>query len=408
MEKFAAIKKDEGMCICMSHPLLQAETTPVSDPNTNEQIRIELACSKKDREKIYRFRYQVYVEEMGKLLPGADHKRRLIADDLDEDNRGLLFYALAGSEIVGTMRLHIGQASDFPDYLIENMALDKFQNFTAINPASQLSYTSKTMVSSRYRRSQAFYLLSSTIYDTFRKHNSPFNFTVGAPYMVALYEQLGHRRYKSNFSVPGYGYMAPMVLMAQDIDHLRQVRSPLWRVARKLDNSPDSAEWFAREFPHASRYINRQLINKDKIWELLGDHLGRPLERAVPIFRGLTEAEAMTCADAGHIVLCEPGDTIVHPTDICNDVFVIMSGVVAVRRQQPGRRSSVNILRSGQAFGEKAFTAHARQEAFVFAQTDTEILVFPRHGLERLQLQHPVAAAKFLRNIGVRAARKYA
>ncbi len=391
----------------MGQSLPRAEhSLPAGAPPAAEQISIELATTRKEKEKVYRFRYQVYVEEMGKQLASADHRHRIVVDD--EDDWGLLFYARTESAVIGTMRLHIGAANDFLPYLLEHMALERFQKFPGADPTTRISYTSKTMVDPRYRRSQAFYLLSATLYDTLRKQGCPFNFTVGAPYMVALYEQLGHRRYKSNFSVPGYGYMAPMVILTEDVDHLRQVRSPLWRIARKLENSPAATEWFAREFPGAARYVNRQLIGKEDIWRMLTDKLGRPLERAVSIFRGMSEAEAMTCADAGHIILCEAGDPIVSPTDMCNDIFVIMSGVVSVRRQAPDRRLSVAILRPGQVYGEKAYIAQGRQNTTVIAQTDTEILVLPRHALERLELQHPDVAAKLLHNMGVRTVRKYA
>lgn len=377
-------------------------------PQPSEQITVAVATTKKEREKIYRFRYQVYVEEMGKLLSGdVNHRHRLLCDE--SDDWGLLFYAVADREIVGTMRLNIGYASDFTDELRECFAMDEFQRFSSPEfPDHKLSVTNKSMVAPHYRRSQAFYLLGSNVYETFHRQGCQFNFTGGAPYMVALYEQLGHRRYKSNFPVPGYGYMVPMVLMTQDIGHLRQVRSPLWRVARKLENSPAASEWFAREFAGASRFINRQLIGKEDIWQLLVGKLGRPLDRAVTLFRGMSEAEALICADAAHIVLCEAGDVIVHPTDMCNDIFVIMSGVVSVRRQLTDRRSSVAILRPGQVYGEKTFIARARQNATVIAQTDTELLVLPRHALERLELQHPAVAAKLLHNIGARTARKYA
>lgn len=377
-------------------------------PLPGEQISIAVATTRKEREKIYRFRYQVYVEEMGKLLSGdVNHRHRLLTDE--SDDWGLLFYALAGKEIVGTMRLNIGYANQFTDELRECFAMDVFQRFSCPQfPDHKLSVTNKSMVAAPYRRSQVFYLLGSTVYDTFHSQGCQFNFTGGAPYMVALYEQLGHRRYKSNFPVPGYGYMVPMVLMTQDIDHLRRVRSPLWRVARRHENSPAAAEWFAREFASASRFVNRQLIGKEDIWQMLAGKLGRPLERAVSLFRGMSEAEAMTCAEAGHIFLCEAGDAIVHPTDMCNDIFVIMSGVVSVRRKLPDRRPSVTILRPGQVYGEKAYLANGRQNTTVVAQTDTEILVLPRHALERLETQHPAVAAKLFYNMGVRTARKYA
>jgi hypothetical protein len=366
-----------------------------------------MATTKKDKEKVYRFRYQIYVEEMRKLITKVDHRSRLLRDDMDD--WGDLFFVRAGSEIIGTVRLHVGVKSDFPIALQEAFLMDRFDMFPGeeSRPA-RMSFVSKAMVDPRYRGSQAFYLLNSVYYDAVRRQAVQFHFCGGAANMVAMYEQLGYRRYKSNFPVPDYGYMVPMVHITQDIDHLRRVRSPLWRNARKLENSPAAAEWFAGQFPEASRYINRQLITKEDIWQLLVGKLGRPLDKAVTLFRGMSEAEALTCADAAHIVLCEAGDAIINPTDVCNEIFVIMSGVLSVRRQLTDRRSSVAILRPGQVYGDKAFIAHGRQNTTVVAQTDTELLVLPRHALERLETQHPAVAAKLLHNIGARAARKYA
>jgi hypothetical protein len=217
-----------------------------------------------------------------------------------------------------------------------------------------------------------------------------------------MHEQLGHRRYKSNFFVPDYGYMIPSVNLLEDVDHLRQVRSPIWRLARKLNNSPESADWFAREFPDAAtRYFNRQLITKEHLWQIIQDKLGRPPEKAINLFKGLSESEAMVCADAGHIVFCDQADVIVHPSDMSNEVFIVLNGTLVVRKQLAARRRSLSILRPGQIFGDAAVLAHSRQNVTLTAQTDTELLVLPRHGLERLQLQHPEIAAKFFRNFGV-------
>ncbi len=43
------------------------------------QITIRLAETAKNREKLFRFRYEVYVEEMRRLQKHADHERRWIA-----------------------------------------------------------------------------------------------------------------------------------------------------------------------------------------------------------------------------------------------------------------------------------------------------------------------------------------
>ena len=44
-------------------------------------ISVAPAQTHEERERVYAFRYRVYVEEMGLKPPGADHERRLLADD---------------------------------------------------------------------------------------------------------------------------------------------------------------------------------------------------------------------------------------------------------------------------------------------------------------------------------------
>ena len=46
---------------------------------------IKVASSDEDREQIFRFRYDVYVTEMGKSPAEADHQKKIIRDELDED-----------------------------------------------------------------------------------------------------------------------------------------------------------------------------------------------------------------------------------------------------------------------------------------------------------------------------------
>jgi hypothetical protein len=391
----------------MGQPQARPESPPSGGlPRREDLLTVEMAATRKEKEKVYRFRYQIYVEEMRKVLTVVDHRRRLLRDDMDD--WGDLFVVRAGEEIIGTVRLHIGTVAAFPGDISDAFVMDRFGEYPAGGQPGEMSFVSKAMVDPRYRGSQAFYLLNAAYYDALRRRNVQFHFCGGATHMVAMYEQLGYRRFKSNFPVPDYGYMVPMVMLTEDIEHFRRVRSPLWRNARRLDNSPAASAWFAARFPEAARYINRQLLSKEDILQMLGDKLGRPLHKAVHLFRGLNEAEALLCADAAHIVLCEAGDAVVNPTDICNEIFVIMSGVVSVRRQLPDRRSSVAILRPGQVYGDKAYLAHGRQNTTVVAQTDTELLVLPRHALERLETQHPAVAAKLLYNIGARTTRKYA
>ncbi len=46
---------------------------------------IKVASSDGNRERIFRFRYDVYVTEMGKSPTESDHQKKIICDELDED-----------------------------------------------------------------------------------------------------------------------------------------------------------------------------------------------------------------------------------------------------------------------------------------------------------------------------------
>ena len=47
-------------------------------------IAIKTAETADERDRIFRFRYDVYVDEMGKKPSVADHRNRVICDELDD------------------------------------------------------------------------------------------------------------------------------------------------------------------------------------------------------------------------------------------------------------------------------------------------------------------------------------
>jgi len=67
-------------------------------------VDIRIATSQCDREAIYRLRYEVYVEEMGRRPMHVDDRAKQIIDPLDE--AAMLFGAFEGDIAVGTARLN--------------------------------------------------------------------------------------------------------------------------------------------------------------------------------------------------------------------------------------------------------------------------------------------------------------
>ena len=48
--------------------------------------RIAFASTSDERERIFRFRYRIYVQEMGKQPSYADHVNSRLCDDMDQNN----------------------------------------------------------------------------------------------------------------------------------------------------------------------------------------------------------------------------------------------------------------------------------------------------------------------------------
>jgi hypothetical protein len=74
---------------------------------------IHSAETEDEKRAIYRFRYDVYVEEMGRYASVADHENRLLVEP--EDETGRIFYAAQDGEVVGTSRLSWGGDAPFSD-----------------------------------------------------------------------------------------------------------------------------------------------------------------------------------------------------------------------------------------------------------------------------------------------------
>src|ERR1700694_2571781 len=82
-----------------------------------------LAKTPGEKEAVYRFRYSVYVEEMGRYQDTADHTNRRLVEP--EDDHSLIFFATDGVDVVATARLTWG-GDGFSDRQIRQYSLRPF------------------------------------------------------------------------------------------------------------------------------------------------------------------------------------------------------------------------------------------------------------------------------------------
>lgn len=209
---------------------------------------IEVARSEEQRNAVYRFRYEVYVEELGKRPPCADHDRRTLREELD--GTGVVFFAEQDGRVVATFRTNYLSDGPLPPNVDRALAIDQFlEGF----PRSSLCFTSRLMVHPAFRRSALAWRMVATAYRDARLRGVRFGFIHTSADLLHFYEQLGYRRYARPFDDGVAGLQVPQVIVAEDVHHLRACRSPFLRIAEVFDNSTSAAAWFSRHFQSPAR-----------------------------------------------------------------------------------------------------------------------------------------------------------
>lgn len=181
---------------------------------------IKEALTDEERRHIYALRYRVYIEDMKKPYVYADHLNKLLFDNFDET--ATLLYAVRNNQTVGTMRVNF--AEDCRSYC-EKLSLNLF-NKTSIE---NISLCSRFMVDPKWRNSMIFAKIAVAMYLLGRRRNVELNFMHCAPHLVRIFEYIGYQRYMDEFYDQEVGVQVPMILLLNDIDHLKKVRSPIYK-----------------------------------------------------------------------------------------------------------------------------------------------------------------------------------
>jgi hypothetical protein len=354
-------------------------------------IKIGIATTPEEKKEIYRLRYRIYAEEIPFKLVSVDHTNRLLYDDFDE--WCTLFYAKVGSEFVGTVRVNIGQLSDFSSEIIETFYMDRFQKFYNKDEQSNFAFASKGMVSSQFRNLPIFTMLMTKVFEMYCDRQVHFGFANSNFHLLPLHEYYGHRRIGKNIVDPNLGLMASFVMIPDDIHHLQKVQSPFLKIARKRKIQDDQvADWFLSEFPETTSIVNSQLVTEENFWAVIHLRLGSPPNEVIPILQGLSKAEAKKLLHyCGVIVQCPKGDYIVTREDACQELNILLSGTL--------RSSDVKNISHGQHFGAIGLVDRTNHTEDIVAATDTEILVLSFHYFQKFLNHYPEITTKILHNL---------
>jgi predicted GNAT family N-acyltransferase len=180
-------------------------------------MNIKLAKTKLEMERIFQFRYKIYIEELGKnhLANNKNHTYKKLKDDLDEDS--FLFYKEnKNNQITGTMRIRLIDQSDI-EY--------KQYQINRIDIKGKVATVSRLMVAQNLRAKFTGTQFAFKAYEFGLKNGVQFCYIEIEEKLKYMYEKLGFKCIRT-VDVNGAGSRLQYCLELNNVAHLKKIKSP--------------------------------------------------------------------------------------------------------------------------------------------------------------------------------------
>ncbi|HEV8718271.1 MAG TPA: cyclic nucleotide-binding domain-containing protein [Candidatus Binatia bacterium] len=358
-------------------------------------ITIVQARSDAEREKIFQFRYHVYVEELRLSPPAVDHGRKRLWDPLDDVSVSHVIFD--DGEVMGSLRVTFLDEVPDPSPLIEKFALEPA---VAAFGQSAICMTSRFILHPRLRHGTAIFRLMEAAFahGMARRSYTRFNYGDCSPHLLPFYEHMGYRRYTRAYNDTAYGFKIPILMLVRDRQRFERVRSPLLRVAARHADDPEARTWFERTYPEYLTLESAPFLPEGVFLDLLCARVAADPLHSRGLLHDLDRAEAEQFLARATIIKAEPGDRIVRQGEPGDTVFVLLSGIAEVTLDESPHHPAA-ILGAGDTFGEISFLTAKPRIANVTAKAPCELIVLSGESLNRIIAKEPTIAAKVLLNL---------
>jgi predicted GNAT family N-acyltransferase len=336
-----------------------------------------------------RLRYDVYVREFGRRLPGCDDEQGMLVED--EDGVSTHFAAYEDGEPVACLRLTPVDALKRDSRWRGNYDIAAFPALE-----QKQAVLSRMVVRADHRRTLLAPQLLSAAYDAFRATDGELLFLSCAANTVSLYEVMGFRRYKPGRVAGDGGFRLPMVMIAGDWTYFEAVKSPLLDNVQQFAPNVTLGDWFETKFPEHARPASVRVLARE---EFLRSFAARMNDDGIPLLEDMEgEEKEFLFLSADHRD-AKAGERILAKGENSTSMYLILDGAVEVLGERGGQRRVLGTLGAGQLFGEAGFLMATPRSADVVAIADSQLVVLGVESFARLGEQHPNVALKVLRNL---------
>lgn len=191
-----------------------------------DRPRISFVETAAELHAVARFRYSVYVQEMGRFQPDADHRRQTILDELDDG--GYVAAAWYGDEVVGTVRISLCGSSSLGAY-------PEWYNAACIAGSAwpvQSAILTRLSVAQHLRGSMLGIQLCAAAFAFGADRGIKCALMDCNEHLLPFFAKIGWRL-QGAFEHPHYGWVYTHSFNLADEDYLREIRSPFVRLLRQ-------------------------------------------------------------------------------------------------------------------------------------------------------------------------------
>jgi hypothetical protein len=346
---------------------------------------VRLAESEQDKEAVYRFRYSVYVEEMGRYQDTADHVGRRLVEPEDEKSFILMIRDTDDGAVVGTGRMSWG-GFGFSERQIDEYSLAPFLDAL---PHECIGVGERVMVKPSLRGTGLIDQLMEHRNETALEHDVRIQFAACEPHLLSLYLGQGRRTYAhKNINTPEAGYLIPLVVFPEGPDALRGLG-----VGTAAGDLPACV---AEILTGGGAVMSPLMTGEEDYTDHLRSAMHEIEAQQISAFHGFTDDEVERCLGHSTVIECATGDRVLKKGGVARNIFVVLDGTLEAR---DGERV-VGVIRSGEVFGEMAFLLEQPRTLDVYAASDdVRVLCLSESTLRKMIAVDPEVAAKLLFNI---------
>ncbi|PYQ43268.1 MAG: hypothetical protein DMF77_10510 [Acidobacteria bacterium] len=346
-----------------------------------------------EREAIYRFRYQIYVEEL-RHDDEADHERKWLKQEEDEQAGTTLLYTGTADEITSTVRFQAWKPGEVPPAVFARTSMERFPAIERLGVA----HIGRMIVRRGLRGKLVLPSLLAGGYEFLvGEMGADLAFLDCVPGMVRSYRQLGARPYGGRLIDLGYSPGIPLVIVLSDYEHLKRSASIVAPLVKKYFG-PGKRE--ALDLAPYRHLFDSDTVpvefDPEKVWAALQDRLLASNESIPTFVDALSPGALFHLSESGYLLDVKAGDLLTRAGIGQREMFVILEGACEVE----GAGKRIALLDKGDLFGEIAFFSESgERSATVRALSDCKLLVLRHQFLEELTTNDPEAACQILLNV---------